>query len=60
MSRIHECTISLRFLGSQTSGFHDTMLTLLSGFEPLLLGGGRGRVINPLVEVTVNSKEENY
>ncbi len=36
------------------------MFTLETSFKPLLLGGGgmRGEV-NPLVEVTVNSKEEN-
>jgi hypothetical protein len=49
-SRIHECTISLRFLG--------IILTLQTSFKPLLLGGGGGG-LNPLVEVTVNSKEEN-
>jgi hypothetical protein len=33
--------------------------TLQTSFKPLLLGGGGGGGFNPLVEVTVNSKEEN-
>jgi hypothetical protein len=34
------------------------MFTLHTSFKPLLLGGGGGRV-KSVVEVTVNSKEEN-
>ncbi len=35
------------------------MFTLQLSFKPLLLKGGGGGV-NPLIEVTVNSKEENF
>jgi hypothetical protein len=37
------------------------MFTLQTSFKPFLLGveGGGGGEVNPLVEVTVNSKEEN-
>ncbi len=35
------------------------MLILQTSFKPLLLGEGGGGRVNPLVEVTVNSKEEN-
>jgi len=57
-SRIHERTNSLRFLGIvlRVLGLN-TMFTLPASFKPLLLNG-EGE-LNPLVEVTVNSKEEN-
>jgi hypothetical protein len=63
-SRIHENTISLRFLGIILRvlilEFPNTMFT--NQFQNSFaqgwgLGGGGGG--NPLVEVTVNSKEEN-
>jgi hypothetical protein len=38
---------------------YSTMFTLQTSFKPLLLWDGGGGEYNPLVEVTVNSKEEN-
>jgi hypothetical protein len=58
-SRIHERTNSLRFLsinlrvGTQTCGFRIQCLH----FKPLLLNGEGSKI--RLVEVAVNSKEEN-
>ncbi len=60
-----ERTISPRFLGIilrvlrlEVSVYNDTMLQIR--LKPLLLGGGGGREYNPLVEVIVKSKEENF
>jgi hypothetical protein len=63
-SRIHERTISLRFLGIilrvlrlQVSAYSVyCTLQIQNSLNPLLLGGGG----IPLVDVTLNSKEENY
>jgi hypothetical protein len=53
LSRVHERTISLRFLDiiSRVLRFR---FTLQTSFKPFFLGGGGGG-LNPLVEVTVNS-----
>ncbi len=62
-SRIHECTISLRFLGIilRVLRFEVSIynVNINNRFQTTFPQGGRGRVINPLVEVTMNSKEEN-
>jgi hypothetical protein len=64
-SRIHERTISLRFLGIILRVLRLEVsvsnVYITTSFKPLLLkgGGGEGREGNPLVEVTVNSKDEN-
>ncbi len=62
-SRIHENTISLRFPlqnleSSHTCDFY-TMFTSQTCFKTLLLKRGRGEGVKFLVEVIVNSKEEN-
>ncbi len=59
-SRIHEHTSLLGFLGIilRVLRLEVSMFTLQTSFKPLLLKGG-GRV-NPSVEVTVNSKEEDF
>ncbi len=36
------------------------MFTLQIRFKPILLKGGGGGGVKPTVEVTVNSKEENF
>ncbi len=62
-SRIHERTISVRFLGiilrdlRLELSVYNVYITVQTSFKPLLLKEGGGRVI--LVEVAVNSKEEN-
>ncbi len=63
--RIHEHTISLRFLGiilrvlMQTWGFRIQCLHYKPVLNHFFSGGGGGGGFSPLVEVTVNSKEEN-
>ncbi len=56
-SRIHESTISLKFLGIICFWSLRIQCTLKTSFNPLLPapGGGGGG----LVEETLNSKEEN-
>ncbi len=66
-SRFHDRTLSLRVLGKilrmrvlRLEVFvYCTLFTLQTSFKPLLPKGGKGEW-NPLVEVTVNSKEENF
>ncbi len=62
-SRIHERTILLRFMGVILRvlrlRYPCTMVTLQTSFKALLLKGWGGGGVNPSVEVTVNSKEEN-
>jgi hypothetical protein len=61
-SRIHERTISLRFLGiilrviRLEVSVYNVFIT--NQFQPTFARGGGGES-NPLVEVTENSKEEN-
>jgi hypothetical protein len=63
-SRIHESTISLRFLCIILRILRldalTTIFTLQTSFKPFLLGeGGEGEGVKFVSRVTVNSKEEN-
>jgi hypothetical protein len=51
-SQIHERTIALMLQGI-------ILRALKTSFKPLLLKGGREGVKSVIVDVTVNSKEEN-
>ncbi len=64
-SQIHECTVSLRFLGIilivlrlEVSIYSVYITNLFQTTFARGEGGGEGEQ-NPLVEVTVNNKEEN-